>query len=119
MSGAATARERARIPGPEAVDLKLEVVVIPVADVDRAMAFYGSLGWRLDADFRVRDDFRAVQMTPPGSPCSTSFPFGSRHRSSNEPRRPERVDGCLARWSWVLCPGSLLLRVPHRSWQRY
>jgi catechol 2,3-dioxygenase-like lactoylglutathione lyase family enzyme len=76
MSGAATARERARVPGAEAVDLKLEVVVIPVADVDRAMAFYGSLGWRLDADFRVRDDFRAVQMTPPGSPCSIHFGRG-------------------------------------------
>ena len=76
MSGAATARERAPIPGPEPVDLKLEVVVIPVADVDRAMAFYGGLGWRLDGDFRVRDDFHAVQMTPPGSPCSIHFGKG-------------------------------------------
>jgi catechol 2,3-dioxygenase-like lactoylglutathione lyase family enzyme len=76
MSGAATARQRDPIPGAEAVDLKLEVVVVPVSDVDRAMAFYGGLGWRLDADFRVRDDFRAVQMTPPGSPCSIHFGKG-------------------------------------------
>lgn len=76
MSGAATARQRDPIPNAEAVDLKLEVVVIPVSDVDRAMAFYGGLGWRLDGDFRVREDFRAVQMTPPGSPCSIHFGKG-------------------------------------------
>jgi catechol 2,3-dioxygenase-like lactoylglutathione lyase family enzyme len=76
MSGAATARQREPVPGADAVDLKLEVVVIPVADVDRSMAFYGGLGWRLDADFRVRDDFHAVQMTPPGSPCSIHFGKG-------------------------------------------
>ncbi|MBV9138113.1 MAG: VOC family protein [Hyphomicrobiales bacterium] len=54
-------------------DLKLEVVVIPVADVERAKHFYGGLGWRLDADFVSGDDFRVVQFTPPGSPCSTHF----------------------------------------------
>jgi catechol 2,3-dioxygenase-like lactoylglutathione lyase family enzyme len=52
------------------VDLKLEVVAIPVADVDRAKRFYESLGWKLDADFMIGKDFRAVQLTPPGSPCS-------------------------------------------------
>jgi catechol 2,3-dioxygenase-like lactoylglutathione lyase family enzyme len=52
------------------VDLKLEVVAIPVSDIDRAKAFYMSLGWTLDADFMVGKDFRAVQLTPPGSPCS-------------------------------------------------
>jgi len=51
-------------------DLKLEVVVFPVADVDRAKEFYGSLGWRLDADISVGDAFRVVQFTPPGSGCS-------------------------------------------------
>ena len=51
------------------IDTKLEVVVIPVSDVDRAKAFYQGLGWRLDADF-VKDDWRVVQLTPPGSPCS-------------------------------------------------
>ena len=51
-------------------DLKLEAIPIPVSDVDRAKAFYQGLGWRLDADFMVGKDFRAVQLTPPGSPCS-------------------------------------------------
>jgi catechol 2,3-dioxygenase-like lactoylglutathione lyase family enzyme len=55
------------------VDLKLEVVVIPVSDVDRAKDFYGSLGWRLDADRAAGDDFRVIQFTPPGSGCSVQF----------------------------------------------
>jgi predicted enzyme related to lactoylglutathione lyase len=55
------------------VDLKLEVVVIPVADVDRAMSFYNGLGWRLDADFAAGDDWRVIQFTPPGSGCSVIF----------------------------------------------
>ena len=58
------------------VDMKLEVVVIPVSDVDRAKRFYGDLGWRLDADFVVGDAFRGVQFTPPGSPCSIHFGTG-------------------------------------------
>src|SRR5512134_3995016 len=57
-------------------DLKLEVVVIPVSDVDRARRFYESLGWRLDADFASGEDWRLVQMTPPGSPCSVMFGKG-------------------------------------------
>src|SRR5688500_872705 len=52
------------------VDLKLEAIPIPVSDVDRAKACYGGLGWRLDADVMVGKTFRAVQLTPPGSPCS-------------------------------------------------
>ena len=56
--------------------LKLEVVVIPVSDVDRAKRFYESLGWRLDADFAHGDDWRLVQMTPPGSPSSVMFGKG-------------------------------------------
>ena len=55
------------------VDLKFEVVVIPVADVDRAKKFYGGLGWRLDADFPFDNGFRVVQFTPPGSGCSVQF----------------------------------------------
>jgi catechol 2,3-dioxygenase-like lactoylglutathione lyase family enzyme len=55
------------------VDLKLEVVVIPVADVDRAKNFYGGLGWRLDADFAFDNGFRVVQFTPPGSAASLQF----------------------------------------------
>jgi catechol 2,3-dioxygenase-like lactoylglutathione lyase family enzyme len=55
------------------VDMKLEVVVIPVSDVDRAKDFYAGLGWRLDADFPFENGFRVVQFTPPGSGCSIQF----------------------------------------------
>ncbi len=55
------------------VDMKLEVVAIPVSDVDRAKEFYGRLGWRLDADFPFDNGFRVVQLTPPGSDCSVQF----------------------------------------------
>src|SRR2546429_7662577 len=57
----------------KSVDLKLEVVVIPVSDVERAKQFYGRLGWRLDADFPFDNGFRVVQFTPPGSGCSVQF----------------------------------------------
>jgi catechol 2,3-dioxygenase-like lactoylglutathione lyase family enzyme len=56
--------------------MKLEVVVVPVSDVDRAKRFYSNLSWRLDADFVVGDEFRAVQFTPPGSSCSIQFGKG-------------------------------------------
>jgi catechol 2,3-dioxygenase-like lactoylglutathione lyase family enzyme len=62
--------------GVQTVDLKLEVVLIPVSDVDRAKRFYDGLGWRLDADFPVGDAFRVVQFTPPGSPASIHFGIG-------------------------------------------
>jgi catechol 2,3-dioxygenase-like lactoylglutathione lyase family enzyme len=55
------------------VDMKLEVVIIPVSDVDRAKEFYADLGWRLDADFPFDNGFRVVQFTPPGSPASVQF----------------------------------------------
>ena len=58
------------------MDMKLEVVVIPVSDVDRASEFYKTLGWRLDADVLGDNDFRLVQLTPPGSPCSVHFGTG-------------------------------------------
>jgi catechol 2,3-dioxygenase-like lactoylglutathione lyase family enzyme len=58
------------------LDMKLEVVVIPVADVERSKRFYADLGWRVDADFAVGDDFRVMQFTPPGSPCSIHFGTG-------------------------------------------
>ena len=70
-SGVAVETTRAR-----ALDMKLEVVVIPVSDVDRAKRFYSSLGWRLDADFVRGDAFRGVQFTPPGSSCSIHFGTG-------------------------------------------
>jgi catechol 2,3-dioxygenase-like lactoylglutathione lyase family enzyme len=74
MSSTQTKNETAtRIPSARAVDLKLEVVILPVADVERSKRFYESLGWRLDADFRAGDEWRGVQMTPPGSPTSIIF----------------------------------------------
>jgi catechol 2,3-dioxygenase-like lactoylglutathione lyase family enzyme len=77
MSGTQMSKEHAtQIPTAAAVDLKLEVVVLPVSDVDRAKRFYESLGWRLDADVNNGNDWHLVQMTPPGSPCSVMFGKG-------------------------------------------
>jgi catechol 2,3-dioxygenase-like lactoylglutathione lyase family enzyme len=58
------------------MDYKLEVVVVPVSDVDRARDFYAGLGWRLDADFVTGPEFRVVQLTPPGSACAIIFGTG-------------------------------------------
>jgi catechol 2,3-dioxygenase-like lactoylglutathione lyase family enzyme len=58
------------------MNMRLEVVTLPVTDVDRAKAFYAGLGWRLDADFASGDEFRVVQFTPPGSDCSIQFGKG-------------------------------------------
>ncbi len=55
------------------MDMKLEILVVPVSNVDRAKQFYGNLGWRLDADFDSGNDFRVIQFTPPGSGCSAIF----------------------------------------------
>ena len=55
------------------IDMKFEIVVLPVSDVDRAKKFYASLGWRLDADFDDGKGFRVIQFTPPGSGCSIIF----------------------------------------------
>jgi catechol 2,3-dioxygenase-like lactoylglutathione lyase family enzyme len=60
-------------PPVKAGEVKLEVVVVPVSDVDRAKRFYEGLGWRLDADIAAGDDFRVAQFTPPGSGCSIQF----------------------------------------------
>jgi len=65
-----------------AIDMALEVVQLPVSDVDRAKRFYQSLGWRFDIDLVVSDDFRTVQMTPPHSACSIQFGKG---RTTAEP----------------------------------
>src|SRR4051794_37213451 len=62
-----------RSPNAPAIDMKLEVIVIPVSDVDRAKEFYGKLGWRLDADFTAGEQHRVVQFTPPGSGSSIIF----------------------------------------------
>jgi catechol 2,3-dioxygenase-like lactoylglutathione lyase family enzyme len=58
------------------MDFKLELVVIPVSDVDRAKAFYEGIGFRLDVDHRASDEFRVVQLTPPGSSCSITIGVG-------------------------------------------
>ena len=71
----------------ETLDMKLEVVTIPVSDVDRAKAFYAALGWRLDADF-VAEDGRVVQFTPPGSQCSIHL---GRHITSAAPGSVQNV----------------------------
>lgn len=76
MSSTQKSNVHAPISDPSKVALKLEIVIIPVADVDRAKRFYQSLGWRLDADFATGDAWRVVQLTPPGSPCSILFGKG-------------------------------------------
>jgi len=68
-----TAQKAAMSTGVAAVDMKFEIAIIPVSDVDRAKEFYARLGWRLDAEFAAGNDFRVIQFTPPGSGCSIIF----------------------------------------------
>jgi len=75
------------LPGPG--ELWLEVVALPVADVDRAKEFYASLGWRLDADLEFGEDVRVVQFTPPGSGCSIGFGKGL---TTAEPGSVQRLE---------------------------
>jgi catechol 2,3-dioxygenase-like lactoylglutathione lyase family enzyme len=75
MSSTDTRSETAT-PGVGSTDMKLEVVLVPVSDADRAKAFYANLGWRLDADFPISDDYRIIQLTPPGSDASIIFGAG-------------------------------------------
>ena len=91
--------------GVKNADMKIEVVVIPVSNVDRAKEFYERLGWRLDVDRAAGDDFRLVQFTPPGSACSIQFgtqsyvgcsrfgpgPAADRHRRHEGTRRVSRA----------------------------
>src|SRR5262249_41563243 len=65
--------DAARNAGVAGIDMKLEVVVIPVSDVERSKEFYEGIGWRLDIDRSAGEDFRLVQFTPPGSGCSVHF----------------------------------------------
>jgi pimeloyl-ACP methyl ester carboxylesterase/predicted enzyme related to lactoylglutathione lyase len=76
------------MPEVGTVDMKLEVVTLPVSDVDRAKRFYQSLGWRLDADIAAGDAFRVVQLTPPHSPCSVAFGKGV---TTDEPGSVQRL----------------------------
>lgn len=75
-SSQAVSEKETVVPGTGTIEMKLEVIVIPVSDVERAKQFYGGLGWRLDADFVVGDAFRVVQFTPPGSAASIHFGTG-------------------------------------------
>jgi catechol 2,3-dioxygenase-like lactoylglutathione lyase family enzyme len=77
MSDTQVAGDSAAASAPATVSLRLEVAVLPVADVDRSKAFYERLGWRLDADFPIDEHFRIVQFTPPGSPASIQFGTGT------------------------------------------
>jgi catechol 2,3-dioxygenase-like lactoylglutathione lyase family enzyme len=85
-SGSASSAESTEL---STIDMKLEVVTLPVSDVDRAKSFYQSLGWRLDADFVFGDDVRGVQLTPPRSGCSISFGKGL---TTAEPGSAQRLE---------------------------
>jgi hypothetical protein len=110
MSTQTIPKDATQISTAATVDLKLEVVVIPVSDVDRTKRFYQGLGWRLDADFSGGDHWRGVQMTPPGSACSIHFgkgittaapgsaqnlylvsPTSRRHEPNSSPAAPTSV----------------------------
>lgn len=86
-TGSSTDTSRA-VPKAGTCDMKLEVVTLPVSDVDRAKRFYESLGWRLDADIVRGDAFRAVQLTPPHSACSIAFGKGL---TTDEPGSVKRL----------------------------
>jgi catechol 2,3-dioxygenase-like lactoylglutathione lyase family enzyme len=89
MAGTDTSGEpTSGTPSAQGADMKLEVVTLPVSDVDRAKGFYQSLGWRLDADIVAGDDFRVVQFTPPHSQCSIHFGKGL---TASEPGSADRM----------------------------
>src|SRR3954466_7486698 len=77
MSSTDVSGEPGGTPSALGVDMNLEVVTLPVSDVDRAKSFYESLGWRMDIDLVVSDDVRTVQLTPPHSGCSIQFGKGA------------------------------------------
>jgi len=97
------------------LDLKLEVIVIPVADVDRAKRFYGGLGWRLDADFVVGDKFRVVQFTPPGSPCSIHFGTGVTPAAPGSAKLYLVVSDIVAARTELIARGADVSDVVHRT----
>jgi catechol 2,3-dioxygenase-like lactoylglutathione lyase family enzyme len=85
----ATGDSSTEVPTAGTIDVKLEVVTLPVSDVDRAKGFYQSLGWRFDIDLVVSDDLRTVQFTPPHSQCSIQFGKGGTAAE------PGSVDGLI------------------------
>lgn len=84
----ASSNTSTEMPEVGTVDMRLEVVTLPVSDVDRAKRFYQSLGWRLDADIAAGDAFRVVQLTPPRSACSIAFGKGV---TTGEPGSVQRL----------------------------
>ena len=97
------------------VDLKLEVAVIPVSDVDRAKRFYGNLGWRLDADIARGDAFRVVQFTPPGSPCSIHFGIGLTSAAPGSAQLYLVVSDIEAARTALIARGAPVTEVFHRT----
>jgi catechol 2,3-dioxygenase-like lactoylglutathione lyase family enzyme len=89
MSTGASAGTSTEVPEVGTIDMKLEVVTLPVSDVDRAKSFYQSLGWRLDADLVFSDEIRGVQFTPPRSNASISFGNGL---TTAEPGSAQRLE---------------------------
>jgi catechol 2,3-dioxygenase-like lactoylglutathione lyase family enzyme len=84
-----TGQEATASAPPKPGEMRLEVIQVPVSDIDLAKAFYASLGWREDADFDISEDFRVVQFTPPGSGCSIGFGKGL---GTMEPGSMERME---------------------------
>jgi len=91
------------------VETKLEVIVLPVSDVDRAKEFYERLGWRLDAD-RAGEDFRLIQFTPPGSGCSVQFGTNLTSAEPGSARLPGRVDPAATSFSSASDLASAMVR---------
>jgi catechol 2,3-dioxygenase-like lactoylglutathione lyase family enzyme len=85
----ATAENATTSPPPKTGEVRLEVVTVPVSDVDRAKEFYAGLGWREDADIVAGENFRVVQFTPPGSGCSIAFGKGVTTADPGSSQRSE------------------------------
>jgi catechol 2,3-dioxygenase-like lactoylglutathione lyase family enzyme len=98
-----------------AVPMRFEVTTLPVADVDRAKAFYQRLGWRLDIDFKPTPDTRAVQFTPPGSPTSIQFGQGTTPMSEPLQRLLPIVDDIEAAHEDLISRGVAVSEVFHNE----
>jgi hypothetical protein len=106
VSGVATSAR-----STQGVDMNLEVVTVPVSDVDRAKSFYESIGWRFDIDLVVSDEIRTVQFTPPHSQCSIQFGKGENARSYFARASFSDPDG--NRWQLQ----EITTRLPGREWE--
>ena len=116
MSDADASTTATGVTATTPVDMKLEVVTLPVSDVDRAKAFYQGLGWRLDADFVLGEDVRAVQFTPPHSQCSISFGKGITTAPPGSAQRLELiVDDIDAARQYLVDRGVEVSEVFHRD----